>query len=298
MRRAQSLIPVLLATLAATSVSDAAKQSVDRVNGIGIIDYASRPSFKVGTWVSYHMTGTSEMGESDDYDVTVLIAGEERFWGEDCFWVETWTEHKGKAPQAVATLMSYEIFSDEQPNLRSQYYMRKTIDGLTPEGDASEQLIRRPASTLKRKSIIDEAPPVRLDTLGLETIHALGRDFECRKVQWQEGKAATLDQRDSSVTTEVRQNRMTYLSREVPLTGLVRESLEHTIRRRSWAIGRSQEGAVWTVMDRATGSAILTGFGEGKEPRMVPENRRTMLKDLDAAGRRKPAAPAAARRKG
>jgi len=300
MRRARSLFPLLGVALALATGSDAAPARVDRVNGIGIIDYASKPKLHLGDWVSYHMTGSSQMGESDDYDVTVVISGEERFWGEDCFWVETWTEDHKRPPRAIATLMSYAIFEDSLPTLRSQYYMRKTIDGLTPEGEPSEQLVRRPPSTLKRRGTLEALPSVRLDTLGVESLTAMGRSFDCRKVLWQEGKSATVDQRDSSITTEVRENRTLYLSKEVPVTGLVQEGIEHTIRRRSWAIGRSQEAASWTIMDRAVGAATLTGFGTGKESRLLPERKRVSLQQIDAAEKKSapPAKPAAARRKG
>jgi len=296
MRRARRLIPLVCVALAAASMSDAARQTVDMVNGIGIIDYASRPSMKIGQWVSYRMTGTSEMGESDDYNVTVVIAGEERFWGEDCFWVETWTEPRGKAPRAIATLMSYAIFEDSLPNIRSQYYIRKSIDGVDPEGGLSETLVRRPPSTLKTRGTLLESPNIRLDTLGTDTVSAMGRTLTCRKVQWQEGKAGTLEQRDSTITTELRETRLIYLSREVPVTGVAREDLERSIRRRSWAIGRSQDAAPWITMDRAVGGAQLIGYGENAEPRLLPKSRQLSLRQIDAASAR-PARPAPARRK-
>jgi hypothetical protein len=66
--------------------------AVKQVNGIGLVDYRRKPDFKVGDWVRYHITGTNMTGDKDDYLVTVLIAGEESFWGEDGFWVETWTD--------------------------------------------------------------------------------------------------------------------------------------------------------------------------------------------------------------
>ena len=282
-----------LLALVAASTQDTRAETVNFVNGIGLIDYASRPSLKVGQWARYHMTGTSQLGEKDDYQVTVLVIGEERFWGEDCFWIETWTEPKNSSPRAMATLMSYSVFTDSMPNIRSQYYMRKSVDGIHPDtGLPLEQVVRRPASTLKKRGQLLEAPAVKLDTLGTESITVPAGTFECRKVHWQEGKAATVDQRDSSLTTEVRENRMQYFSSKVPVTGLVRESIERSIKRRTWAIGRSSEASPLNVMDIANGDAVLIATGEDGKSRLFPESRQKSLKEIDAAQRRS-AAPAA-----
>jgi len=287
MRRARSILTLnLLALLASTSVF-AASQSVDFVNGIGLIDYAAHPQMKVGSWVKYHVTGSSQLGEKDDYEVTVLIPAEERFWGEDCFWVETWTQAKGRPPAYVATLMSYDVFTDSFPTIRSQYYMRKTVNGLTPDGSLQESVLRRPASTLKKRTAA-EAPSVKLDTLGNETLALNGANFLCRKVSWQEGKSATLDQRDSSITTEVRENRMEYFCPKVPVTGLFREDIEHSIKRKSWAVGHSAEASPLNVMDIAKGSATLVSFGDSEHSRLLPADRWTTLADFDASGRRLP----------
>ena len=283
MRRARWILAwnLLLLVMASTALAD----GVDYINGIGLIDYSSHPNMKVGSWVKYHVTGASQLGASDDYDVTVMIAGEERFWGEDCFWVETWTEPKGRPPIAVATLMSYSVFSDTLPTIRSQYYMRKTINGLTPEGGVQENLVRRPAATLKKRETLTAIPSVSLDTLDTQTFTLDGQDFACRKVSWKEGKSATLDQRDSSLTTEVRENRMLYLSKKVPVTGLFREDIEHSTKRKTWAIGRSADAAPFNVMDIAKGTATLVAFGDHEKPRLLPLDRERTLADFDASGR-------------
>ena len=80
MRRARWFAVVMCAALGVASLARAQGSSVEVVNGIGLIDYASHPRLKVGLWVRYHMTGRSVMGAEDDYVVTVLIAGEEDFW--------------------------------------------------------------------------------------------------------------------------------------------------------------------------------------------------------------------------
>ena len=295
MRRARWILAWNVLALLSASVVFAAGQGVDFINGIGLIDYSSHPALKPGAWVKYHVTGASLLGSKDDYDVTVMIPGEERFWGEDCFWVETWTEKKDAPPMAVATLISYSVFTDSLPTIRSQYYMRKSIDGLTPDGSLAEVVVRRPPSTLKKRGPLSEMPSVTLDTLGIEPLQAAGKEFQCRKIAWHEGKSATLDQRDSSLTTEVRENRMLYLSPKVPVTGLCREDIEHSIKRKTWAIGRSSDAASFNVMDIAKGTATLVAFGDDGKSRLFPPERCHVLADFDAAGQLK-VRPAAAKK--
>src|SRR5262249_10125138 len=80
------------ALLALALLPAASTASMGPIDGIGLIDYSSPPDFRVGTWAKYHIVGHSQMGLEDDYFVTVIIAGEEEFWGERCFWVETHTD--------------------------------------------------------------------------------------------------------------------------------------------------------------------------------------------------------------
>lgn len=283
MRRARGLALLLLAAVALDSPARAGKSSFDLINGIGLIDYAARPKLKVGSWVSYQVTGHSELGESNDYKVTLLIAGEERFWGEDCFWVETWTEPKGGLLRTIATLMSYDVFSDSFPNLRSQYYSRKTIEGMNPDATLREEVTRVPATTLKKRQAMNDGAGIKVDTLGMETVTTASGTYPCRVVKWTEAKSATVDQRDSSVTTERWETRVMYFSNQVPVTGLVRESIDNTFKRRSWAVGRSKDAAPDIIMDRALGEAVLTGFGEGLKSDILPPERSITLRDIDAA---------------
>jgi hypothetical protein len=56
-----------------------------QMSGLGYIDFRGHPRFKVGDWVKYHFSSKSDGGQSEDYDMTTLISGEETFWGDDCF---------------------------------------------------------------------------------------------------------------------------------------------------------------------------------------------------------------------
>ena len=107
MRRAMTLL--ILFTCAAMAFSAPPSRGAKAhpiMNAIGLIDYSTKPTFKPGDWVRYHVVGSNNEGDRDDYYVTVLIAGEEKFWGEDCFWIETRTQAAGTtAPMAIVTLM-------------------------------------------------------------------------------------------------------------------------------------------------------------------------------------------------
>jgi hypothetical protein len=296
MRRAWLSAMTVAAVLSFASAASAAVSSVEQINGIGLIDYSQAPHFKVGDWVRYHVTSSSEMGESDDYNVTVLIAGEERFWGEDCFWVETWTEPRDRPIRGVATLMSYDVFSDSFPNIRSQYYMRKSVEGTGDNGELIEQVVRRPSSTVRKRAWLYEGQDVAVDSLPADTVSLPIALFKCGRVRIQQGKGATLDHRDSSTYTEMREIRVSFVTREVPVTGIARETIEKSIRRRSWAIGHSQDSQKLNTMDRSLGEARLVAMGSGLASRILPPERQVSLKQQDAAAARQASAkPAAAK---
>ena len=98
-----------------------------------------------------------------------------------------------------------------------------------------------------------------------------------------QGKGATLDQRDSSVYTELRETRVSFLTSKIPVTGLARETIEKLIRRRSWAIGHSQESQKLNTMDRSLGDARLVSFGAGMTGKILPPERQKTIQELDAA---------------
>src|SRR5216117_1256302 len=78
-----------LSALVLLSLAAEVHAQATAVSGVSYIDCRGRPRFKVGDWGKYHFTGKSDAGEKLDYHMIVLIAGEEIFWGEPCFWVET-----------------------------------------------------------------------------------------------------------------------------------------------------------------------------------------------------------------
>lgn len=283
--RALAFVLVCLALLP-TGLGTAA-ETVNLVNGIGLIDYGRRPDFKVGSWVKYRLTGSSDMGMRDNYEVLVLIAGEERFWDEECFWVETHTRAEDKPPMVVATLMSYAIFQEEQPIPRLQLYSRKTITDIDQEGRPIQVVNKRNTSSMKNRKPPASDTQWYVDTLGVETVTVPHGTYSCRKVTMQQGIATSTDVGDSTVRTEVREERTLFMDPKIPITGLVREDIVNSIKRKVWQIGRSQD-APERVMDHATGSAVLVDYGTGMEAHLVPQQFRSSMREQEKA--RKPAA--------
>ena len=280
MPRAIRFVALALASVALLPLGlPAAPQIVNRVNGIGLIDYARKPDFKVGTWVQYRITGTSETGLKDDYVVTVLIAGAERFWGEDCFWVETWTEPQGRPRDVVATLMSYSIFGDTLAIPRLKLYMRKIINSLDNNGNPIETVTKRPSASLSSRKPVADKNTWYVNTMGTDTVMVPRGTFTCKKVLMHQGVNSTADVGDSSFRTEVREDRFLFVSDDVPITSVVREDMENSIRRRAWKIGDSRDTPTNT-MDKATGTARLLDYGTGLTPELVPQRYRTDLRPL------------------
>ena len=255
---------------------------VDAIDGAGLIDYGRKPNFKVGSWVKYHVTGSSEAGGSDDYNVTVLIAGEETFWGDAGFWVETWYEPKDGIVRAAASLVSYSIFDDPEaiPNL--QFYLRKFSEGFDAAGNPIES-VPKPASSLARNRTAPETRTWHVDTLGSQEVTVSRGTFLCRKVSLSDGVAGTNDQADSTIRREVTETRILHLSDKIPVTKLVRQDIEILAVRTAWKLGHSKE-AQSRVEDRATGTATLVDFGEGLTPQLVPESVRKIARKPAAGG--------------
>lgn len=291
MRRAIVVSALLLAGAALlAAVVLAQTRAATRVNAIGFIDYASPPTFKVGDWVRYHVTGESELGMRDDYDMTILIAGEELFWGDSCFWVETWMEPKGGSPSTIATMMSYSIFRDSLPIQRMQMYQRKQINEIDPQGHPVEVVMEPAPSLLRVRELFKKPLMWDVDTLGVDTVLTPAGRFEGPRISIRQGTGATRSFGDSSRYDEVRENRLTWTDPRVPITHTARESVENIVARRTWMIGRSNEGSPLLLRERGLGSARLVAMGSNGKPRLLPAGRR-MPASTHAITR--PAAPAA-----
>ena len=270
MRHAMLALGVALAALLALAGDARTQADTPIMNAVGLVDYTRKPDFKIGSWARYHVTGNSNLGAKDDYVVTILIAGEERFWGEDAFWVETQTQPRSGPSRTVATLMSYEIFSDSLALPRMQFYMRKSITDVDEQGRPIQQLVKRPAPSLRVRTALGENVRWSVEKLPSDTALVPRGTYTCDRSIIKQGMGATGDQGDSSVYTETRENRTIWYHAGIPITHIVREEIERSFARRAWQIGRSSEGLPMQMIEDATGSARLVDFGEGMKPAVVP----------------------------
>lgn len=297
MRHAVKWLGVTLCALALLPTGSITA-AVKPVNGIGLIDYSRKPDFKVGDWVKYHITGGNMTGDKDDYMVTVLIAGEEDFWGDDAFWVETWTEPKNAPPMGTATLMSYAIFQDSLPLPRMQLYQRKSINEADENGTPIQVVMRRSSGSLKVRTPFDDQVAVDFDTLGQDTVSVPRGTFNCLKVEIRQGKSTTRDFTDSTEYIEVWDKRRGYYNHQIPITSLAREEIESSYQQRKWRVGRSEEAPPLRYIDRSLGEARLVDFGRNLKSRVLPESMMKSLPRKAAGGAApKPAPKAGAAKK-
>ncbi|HEY6194739.1 MAG TPA: hypothetical protein VI504_06810 [Candidatus Eisenbacteria bacterium] len=283
MRRA--IFFLLLAAAGSLPCATAAAATYAPLNGIGLVDYSRKPTFKVGDWVKYQMTGRSELGVTENYYVTLLIAGEEDFWGDPGFWIETWTDTPGKPPETQASLMSYAIFGDTSAVERLQLYMRKTVTMLNEDGTAKMDINKPAAGMLKTRREVKNPVRWTRDSLGVDTVQTPQGTFKGARILFKEGTGATQTVGDSSVYTELRENRTSWYANEVPITHLAREDIETIASRKAWLVGRSGDATALNIRDRGLGSARLIGYGHGLEARLLPERLRHSIAEQQAAER-------------
>jgi hypothetical protein len=213
----------------------------------------------------------------------VLIAGEEDFWGDPGFWIETWVDMPGAPPQTSAALVSYDIFSDSVATQRLLLYTRKLISMVNDDGSPKIDVNKPAAGTVRARREVMNPASFDLDTLGTDTVQTTKGVFKALKVLMKQGKGATQSVGDSSIYTEVRENRTSFYVLDVPITHLVREDIESINARKSWPIGRSGDALPLTIRDRGLGSARMVDFGHNGTPRLVPERLRHTIAEQVAA---------------
>ena len=88
--------------------------------------------------------------------------------------------------------------------------------------------------------------------------------------------------------------RVTYLTRQIPVTGHAREEIDWTMSRRTWLTGHSKESSPLKLVDRTLTVLELVAYGTGGlKATLVPEEFRRSLAEQRAAPAFKPKAPPA-----
>jgi hypothetical protein len=119
----------------------------------------------------------------------------------------------------------------------------------------------------------------------------MGRTYWCKRLHTRRDVASTAEQGDSTVMTEYREDRDTYLSPLIPLTGIAREDIEFLETRKAWLVGRSQD-AVATVSTHSVGQAVLVSTGTDYRGQLIAASKQRSLKDQDRAAAAASAKPA------
>jgi hypothetical protein len=301
MRHATRLLTLLLCVAGLVSLrSDAAAQGKSTLSAIGFIDYMRPPRFKVGDWVRYRRTGSSESGNVVNSTITILISGEEKFWGEDCFWIETWTQGLGEYPSSIAMLMSYSAFGDSLWRDRLELYHRKVIFGLDEETKKPlVQLLKRAdLAASRRKEGAKVTRRTLFDTLGTDTVMVPKGTYTCERVRMKRGIGNTSDKGDSTTTTEVWRYVTVYYRDEIPITNRVCEKQEDLVLAKAWRIGKSSD-VVTSTVDHGFSELRLEDYGSGGlTPKLTPMASRQPIARTGAPPGDRARKPAPHRRSG
>ena len=264
------------------------------VDAFGSVDYAhGRSVIQVGSWVKFRLSGTGASGVTDEYTSTLLIAGEEEFWGEECFWVETHTRMSGGQLVPAATLVSFAIFDDSLAIPSANIYQRKRIAEADENGRPLQQLMLRAEGAVKSRDPSAPGSPGWWTPSGPTRCAPRRATSSAWWCAGEQGVGQTAQSTDSTQYTEIRKRRTTYISLDVPVTRAAREVFETETTRRTWLTGRSQDAGPLRIIERDSSTAELLDFGtSGVEALMVPEHLRRPLAEQRAA-KAKPARPRA-----
>jgi hypothetical protein len=303
MRRAPLLI--LLAALMLIAPRPSRSSSNDLLDGITLLDFTGRSSPKVGSWVRYHTVSSSYLGYHDDYELVLLIAAEEEFWGERCFWLETWTIEGGDTI-TTASLISYSAIGDTAAARHATWFERKTVRNLDESGLPEEMIPKRPPGEFRvPRSQAGHKPAEQegtkdqsIDTLAVDTCRVPIGSFRGPTVRERNRVVQEVARGDSTVHYERLETRLRKLDSRIPLTRMVREDIDDVQRDRLWLTGQSAQ-SVSRVLEEARGVTLLTGYGErGVPSRIVSLIPRRVagrrLKWTDAKGNVVSASPAPA----
>jgi hypothetical protein len=294
MRRA--VLALLL--LALSPLAARAAKPGGPVDGVGMLGYSFRPDIRIGDWVRYRTHGNSAQGYMTDYTVTILIAGEELWWGEECFWVETQTRYRDNPYEEVtASLVSYAVFEDSLPARHFQMYMRKMCEGVGDDGLLVQQpFLRSPGEFVARNFEVYE-PGRKVDTLGVKPVEVPKGTFDGLHIRQNYREAITQQEGDSTVYFERNEDHDYYYSRAIPLTCLLRIDQENTQRRRVWLAGES-ENAPLRIDEYSKGVTELIDFGSGMRTTYLPASlQRPLREQLRANQANRPAAPRRAQKR-
>jgi len=289
MRRATLGLVAALLLVTMFPVSGSSAVDDQTIDGTLMVDYGRPPAFKVGTWVRYHCIANSKLGYHRDYDLTLLVAGEEDLWGDRCFWLESWTANSGKDPGYSASLVSYTAFGDTAAKNHATWFIRKMVTG--PNGPSpgepdislwtrDNEEIRRRRSELPKDAATTRG--TTFDTLRVDTVAVPRGAWRGPVVRERNRVISELMKGDSTYHQEREEIRTRKLAWEIPITHMVREDVVDTQNRRGWITGHSSE-AKEEELEKGIMQTVLVDYGtSGLEARVIPPRLRMTIEQQKA----------------
>jgi hypothetical protein len=159
------------------------------------------------------------------------------------------------------------------------------ISQLNEDGTPRMEINKPAASTLKARHEVKNPVTWTREPLGRDTVQTPKGTFQAEKILLKQGKGVSQGVGDSTVYTEVREDRTSWYADDIPITHLVREDIETSNARKSWLTGRSGDALKMNIRDKGVGSARLIDFGHGLEARLLPKPLRRSLAEQQATAR-------------
>ena len=238
-------------------------------SSIGLV-YFKKKNFKVGDWVLYKVSGTSQEGKSSvDYQ-RIQAALEERFQGEPCVWIETGF---GPAPDSLdysAALLSENAYDDSIADLRANFYMRKIHMSTDEDGTPRAFEVRtfNPKIPLSEADFLSRRPEVRV--VRPDTLDTPKGRIPCTYIEMVRTHTQQKANPDVTVERGVESTVKRWINPDfVPITGILREEEHKVYKQRAWPVGKPSTDYPVEIAGYDDLKTELVEFGHGAKPRLA-----------------------------
>jgi hypothetical protein len=226
--------------------------------------YLPEKNFRVGDWVLYEVQAENVTGEASfDYQ-RVQVVSEERYRGDDCFWLETGWGPYLDALAYTTVLISETIFQDSLAEVRTDVHVRRihvstTADGRAVMAEGRLATQRSPMSDLQRLM-------PRRTAIGRDTVNVGERTFDCVIQEEIQEYSETQDLPDSTVRFFNRVTRRRWIDPKIPITALAREYERKEFYRHAWPLGRLSSEFPMLLTNGYEIQVQLADLGTGAKP--------------------------------
>jgi hypothetical protein len=246
--------------------------------------------------VHYRTVSSSWLGYQSDYEVWLLIAGEEEFWGQKGFWLETWTRDHGEDTLYTASLLAHRAVGDSAALRQPAWFTLKTVRGVDAEGHPTVDIPIRDRSELRvaaadrgHRAAEEQGTRDRgFDSLAVDTCSLPAGHFRGPGVREVNRVTQEVMRGDSTIHYERVETRIRKLDARIPITRMAREDIRDIQTDDVWPTGESAK-STRRVLEDARGLTWLVDYGDhGLAPRVVNQlpvrPSGTVLKRITPAG--------------